>query len=123
MKETKVKVNNSFISVNIIFFFFFFSFPDTMCVNKTFSSRLKKWLYANWSYSTAFYPGENYFSTIFEYRVKQAMGLNPGNGGKFQITSYPKGIGTYIQDYAFKISNNKSAVVKLCYKFARLYEY
>ncbi|CAE1234800.1 P4HA [Acanthosepion pharaonis] len=66
---------------------------DTKCVNQTFSSLLKKWLKANWSYSTAFYPGENYFSKMYEQRVKQAMGLHPENGGKFQIISYPKGIG------------------------------
>lgn len=66
---------------------------DTKCVNQTFSSLLKKWLKANWSYSTAFYPGENYFSKMYEQRVKQSMGLHPENGGKFQIISYPKGIG------------------------------
>ena len=47
----------------------------------------------NWSYSTAFYPGESRFSSIFATRVQQAMGLDPSNGGKFQITSYPSGKG------------------------------
>ena len=49
----------------------------------------------NWSYSTAFYPGESRFSDIFAARVEQAMGLTPINGGKFQITSYPEGKGKY----------------------------
>ncbi|XP_033762085.1 uncharacterized protein LOC117343723 [Pecten maximus] len=67
--------------------------PDTLCVNATFSSQLKSWFHSNWSYSTAFYPGESKFSKVFEYRVKEATGLLPENGGKFQITSYPIGIG------------------------------
>lgn len=65
----------------------------TTCVNASFSSQLKEWFKGNWSYSTAFYPGESRFAMAFEQRVKQAMGLNPENGGKFQITSYPEGIG------------------------------
>ncbi|XP_045170263.2 uncharacterized protein LOC123532764 [Mercenaria mercenaria] len=65
----------------------------TTCVNASFSGQLKEWFKGNWSYSTAFYPGESRFATAFEQRVKQAMGLNPENGGKFQITSYPKDIG------------------------------
>ncbi|XP_033103273.1 uncharacterized protein LOC117106042 [Anneissia japonica] len=63
----------------------------TTCVNVTFSKKLKKLL--KWSYSTAFYPGESKFSTIFEQRVLEATGLKPENGGKFQITSYQEGIG------------------------------
>ncbi|XP_072179464.1 uncharacterized protein [Diadema setosum] len=63
----------------------------TTCLNSSFSSQLKSFL--TWSYSTAFYPGESKFSTIFEERVFQATGLSPTNGGKFQITSYPQGIG------------------------------
>lgn len=66
----------------------------TFCVNETFSRQLSSWLKSNWSYSTAFYPGESKFSKIFEYRVKEATKLSPENGGKFQITSYPEGIGT-----------------------------
>lgn len=54
---------------------------------------MKDWLKGNWSYSTAFYPGESRFASVFEHRVKEAMGLQPENGGKFQITSYPKDIG------------------------------
>lgn len=65
----------------------------TTCVNESFSMQLKEWLNGNWSYSTAFYPQESRFTSIFEQRVKQAMGLLPENGGKFQITSYPLGIG------------------------------
>lgn len=67
----------------------------TTCVNATFSRKLKEWFHGNWSYSTAFYPGESPFATAFENRVKQAMGLLPENGGKFQITSYPLNIGKY----------------------------
>ncbi|XP_061180354.1 prolyl 4-hydroxylase subunit alpha-1-like [Saccostrea echinata] len=67
--------------------------PGTFCVNETFSRQLSGWLKSNWSYSTAFYPGESRFSKIFEYRVKEATQLLPENGGKFQITSYPQGIG------------------------------
>ncbi|XP_052808216.1 uncharacterized protein LOC128237063 [Mya arenaria] len=65
----------------------------TTCVNASFSSQLKDWFKGNWSYSTAFYPGESRFASIFEQRVLQATGLEPANGGKFQITSYPEGIG------------------------------
>ncbi|XP_041365674.1 uncharacterized protein LOC121380772 [Gigantopelta aegis] len=63
----------------------------TTCVNASFSSQLSRWLHANWSYSTAFYPGENKFSLAFAHRVQQAMGLAPENGGKLQLTSYPVG--------------------------------
>lgn len=63
----------------------------TRCVNASFSHTLSQWMAGNWSYSTAFYPGESRFSAIFEARVHQAMGLDPKNGGKFQITSYPTG--------------------------------
>ncbi|XP_071961640.1 uncharacterized protein [Antedon mediterranea] len=63
----------------------------TTCMNATFSKKLKKIL--NWSYSTAFYPGESKFSTVFEQRVLEATGLRPENGGKLQITSYKEGIG------------------------------
>ncbi|GAB1603052.1 uncharacterized protein LOC115215919 [Argonauta hians] len=65
----------------------------TMCVNKTFSTKLKSWLRSRWNYNTEFYPRESRFSEIFEKRIEQAMGLRPENGGKFQITSYPSGIG------------------------------
>ncbi|KAH3717193.1 prolyl 4-hydroxylase subunit alpha-2-like [Dreissena polymorpha] len=65
----------------------------TTCVNASFSGQLQDWLKGNWSYSTAFYPGESRFAAVFEDRVKQATGLMPENGGKFQITSYPTGIG------------------------------
>lgn len=68
-------------------------FSGTFCVNETFSRQLSDWLKSNWSYSTAFYPGESKFSKIFEYRVKEATQLLPENGGKFQITLYPQGIG------------------------------
>ena len=64
-------------------------------MNASFSHQLKEWLHGNWSYSTAFYPGESPFASAFENRVKQAMGLIPENGGKFQITSYPQNIGEY----------------------------
>ena len=71
----------------------YYSILGTTCVNASFSRQLKDWLKGNWSYSTAFYPGESRFASIYENRVKEAMGLLPENGGKFQITSYPKGIG------------------------------
>ncbi|GFR79873.1 prolyl 4-hydroxylase subunit alpha-1-like [Elysia marginata] len=63
----------------------------TSCVNASFSLQLQSWLNSNWSYSTAFYPGESKFSTNVAARLHQAMGLKPENGGKFQITSYPLG--------------------------------
>ncbi|ESP02232.1 hypothetical protein LOTGIDRAFT_172228 [Lottia gigantea] len=63
----------------------------TTCVNQTFSAKLKKWLHGNWSYSTAFYPGESRFSSILAFRINNAMGLKPSHGGKFQLTSYPIG--------------------------------
>ncbi|XP_071102165.1 prolyl 4-hydroxylase subunit alpha-1-like [Haliotis cracherodii] len=63
----------------------------TKCVNATFSRQIADFIHRNWSYSTAFYPGESKFSTIFANRVKAAMGLDQENGGKFQLTSYPKG--------------------------------
>lgn len=63
----------------------------TSCVNSSFSLQLQNWLNGNWSYSTAFYPGESKFSTNVATRLQQAMGLKPENGGKFQITSYPLG--------------------------------
>ncbi|XP_074645496.1 uncharacterized protein LOC141901865 [Tubulanus polymorphus] len=65
----------------------------TTCLNKTMSTQFKSWIHANWSYSTAFYPGESRFTKIFENRVERTTGLRPANGGKFQITSYSKGIG------------------------------
>ncbi|XP_070564959.1 uncharacterized protein [Ptychodera flava] len=63
----------------------------TTCVNATFSKRLGEFI--RWSYSTSFYTGESKFSTRFENQVEQATGLPPSNGGKFQITSYPAGVG------------------------------
>ncbi|KAK3603582.1 hypothetical protein CHS0354_017296 [Potamilus streckersoni] len=65
----------------------------TTCVNASFSRQLKAWFHQNWSYSTAFYPGENRFSAVFAHRVQQAMGLIESNGGKFQITAYHEGAG------------------------------
>jgi len=61
---------------------------DTMCLNQTFSRQLEKWG-LKWSYSTAFYPGESKFATIFGKRIEEATQLNETHGGKFQITSYP----------------------------------
>ncbi|XP_067649277.1 prolyl 4-hydroxylase subunit alpha-1-like [Haliotis asinina] len=63
----------------------------TKCLNTTFSRQIADMIHRNWSYSTAFYPGESKFSSIFANRVKAAMGLDQENGGKFQLTSYPKG--------------------------------
>ncbi|PIK44985.1 hypothetical protein BSL78_18169 [Apostichopus japonicus] len=65
--------------------------PETTCLDTKHSEELKSIL--RWSYSTAFYPGESPFTRVFEERVKQATGLKPSNGGKFQITSYEKGVG------------------------------
>lgn len=65
----------------------------TTCLNSSFSSQFKQWIHSNWSYSTAFYPGESRFSKVFEYRIKEAIELDPKNGGKFQITSYPLNVG------------------------------
>ena len=63
----------------------------TTCINETFSKKLQP--HFKWSYSTAFYPGESKFSTIFAERISEATGLKLENGGKFQITSYPQNIG------------------------------
>ncbi|XP_031556482.1 probable prolyl 4-hydroxylase 7 [Actinia tenebrosa] len=63
----------------------------TTCLNESFSSQLKP--HFKWSYSTAFYPGENKFSTAYAERIQDATGLKQQNGGKFQITSYPIGVG------------------------------
>ncbi|CAL1538796.1 unnamed protein product [Lymnaea stagnalis] len=65
--------------------------PGTKCVNTSFSLQLTAWLKGNWSYSTAFYPGESVFSKVAADRIQKAMGLDPKSGGKFQITSYPIG--------------------------------
>lgn len=62
-------------------------------MNETFSSELKP--HFKYSYSTAFYPGENKFSLVYAEHIKQATGLKPENGGKFQITSYPLGVGMF----------------------------
>ena len=67
--------------------------PGTTCVNETFSRDLKHWVHNAWSYSTAFYPGESFFSRVFATRVSIATGLAERNGGKFQVTSYPVGAG------------------------------
>ena len=69
----------------------------TTCVNTSFSSQLKSLLH--WSHSTSFYPGESKFSNSFEDRIYQATGMLPCNGGKFQVTSYPEGIGEFNQGY------------------------
>ena len=63
----------------------------TLCINETFSNRLKSHL--RWSFSTAFYRGESKFSSEFEKRVEYISSLHSAHGGKFQITSYPKDIG------------------------------
>jgi hypothetical protein len=44
------------------------------------------------------------FSKVFEYRIKEAIALDPKNGGKFQITSYPLNIGKYA-NYGYNSSN------------------
>lgn len=64
----------------------------TMCLNQTFSRQLEKWG-LKWSYSTAFYPGESKFATLFGKRIEEATQLNETHGGKFQITSYPNQVG------------------------------
>ncbi|PVD30354.1 hypothetical protein C0Q70_09618 [Pomacea canaliculata] len=81
----------------------------TRCVNSTFSRQLGEWLKANWSYSTAFYPGESPFSSVFASRVNRSMGLNPENGGKFQITSYPTGKGRYYYENFFSLGKRPPA--------------
>ena len=63
----------------------------TTCINETFSGKLQE--HFKWSFSTAFYPGESKFSTMFAERIQKATGLRLENGGKFQITSYPQKVG------------------------------
>uniref|UniRef100_H2YIA6 Fe2OG dioxygenase domain-containing protein n=1 Tax=Ciona savignyi TaxID=51511 RepID=H2YIA6_CIOSA len=63
----------------------------TQCLNESLSRQLNGKLL--WSHSTSFYPGESPFSSTYEMRVKNHTGLDPRNGGKFQITSYPQGVG------------------------------
>ena len=63
----------------------------TLCINETFSIRLKGHL--RWSFSTAFYRGESKFSLEFGKRLEDISSLQATHGGKFQITSYPKDIG------------------------------
>ncbi|XP_039265616.2 uncharacterized protein LOC120341207 [Styela clava] len=65
--------------------------PGTLCLNDSMSSKVGKNL--PWSYSTSFYPGESKFSSVFDERVNKYAGLDPRNGGKFQVTSYPEGVG------------------------------
>ena len=64
----------------------------TTCINQTFSRQLEKWG-LKWSYSTAFYPGESKFSTRFGKLIEEATQMQESHGGKFQITSYPPGVG------------------------------
>ncbi|XP_066927141.1 uncharacterized protein [Clytia hemisphaerica] len=63
----------------------------TTCINETFSNRLKTKF--KWSHSTAFYRDESPFASVFEKRVEDVTSLVSSHGGKFQITSYPKGVG------------------------------
>ena len=63
----------------------------TTCINETLSAKLQARF--KWSYSIAFYPGESKFSTVFAEKIQKATGLKVENGGKFQITSYPQGVG------------------------------
>lgn len=65
----------------------------TWCLNDTFSAEVAGWLNYNWSYSTAFYPGESQFSNKMAALIQETTGLKKENGGKFQITSYPLNIG------------------------------
>ncbi|XP_029641138.1 uncharacterized protein LOC115215919 [Octopus sinensis] len=90
LREQLIHVGKGHINVSPLDFT-----EGTMCVNKTFSTKLKSWMKSRWNYNTAFYPGESRFSKALEKRIEQAMGLRPENGGKFQITSYPNGIGCY----------------------------
>jgi len=81
LKDAKLKMK---VSLN--------DFTDgTTCINETFSAKLQG--HFKWSYSTAFYPGESKFSTVFAERIRKATGLRLENGGKFQITSYPQNVG------------------------------
>ena len=64
----------------------------TKCLNESLSVSLKR--HFKWSYSTAFYPGESKFSSMYADRIEKVTGMPPQNGGKFQITSYPNGVGT-----------------------------
>lgn len=81
LKEAKLKLKVSLTDFT----------RGTTCINETFSKKLQP--HFKWSYSTAFYPGESKFSTIFAERISEATGLKLENGGKFQITSYPQNIG------------------------------
>ena len=65
----------------------------TTCLNETLSNKVKR--YFKWSFSTAFYPGENKFSTLYAEQIEKVSGLKKENGGKFQITSYPQNVGKH----------------------------
>ncbi len=84
LKEAKLKIK---VSLNDFT-------KGTTCINETFSAKLQP--HFKWSYSTAFYPGESKFSTMFAERIRKASGLKLENGGKFQITSYPQNIGKFL---------------------------
>ena len=78
----------------------------TFCVNQTFSRQLEKWG-LKWSFSTAFYPGESRFSKVFGKLIQDATQLEETHGGKFQITSYPEGVGFQSQTDCMLESNNE----------------
>lgn len=81
LKDAKLKIK---VSLN--------DFTEgTTCINETFSAKLQP--HFKWSFSTAFYPGESKFSTMFAEKIRKATGLKLENGGKFQITSYPPYVG------------------------------
>ena len=65
----------------------------TNCLNESLSAEVGDWLNRNWSYSTAFYHSESVFSMKLASLIQEVTSLKNENGGKFQLTSYPTGVG------------------------------
>ena len=86
----------------------------TTCINESLSLLLRQHG-MRWSHSTSFYPGESKFSLTLQERIKQATGLAPENGGKFQITSYPQYVGMYTL-YAMTYVKHETIIFNRNYK-------
>ncbi|XP_002160179.1 uncharacterized protein LOC100198447 isoform X1 [Hydra vulgaris] len=63
----------------------------TTCINETFSENIRRKF--KYSYSTSFYNGESEFSHSLQKRLESVSNLLQTHGGKYQVTSYPEGVG------------------------------